>query len=483
MEQSKKLNDINFDILLRQDGDIECKFVCADGSDAGVLVCTAKQVGDLATGLLNAAAASTRLLSSQEPPSIGDTQLDTLISDTVFAFGATKGLGQKVLAVKIGSATVGFSILDERLRGLGRTMIAASWKTNTSVPLTSSLLLLLGDFFSDLGGWVGLLYRRANVRFLRDVSVIGSFVSGRSLHVFRNVAVGNGNPTPAYNAVNRCIYCEAKQYSNDPSIRKFPFGAEHIIAEGLGGTLELPDASCRECEAATGAVVEQDVLGRTMKALRVHLRLKKAGSGSHPKALPLEANVYGERKVLQIPIEDYPIVFFMCAMAPPHIDGPGGAPSILGVTLVRIKHNERQLFQKYSIGSFTTAVWDNYMVCRMLAKIAHSFAVAEVGLDKFKPLLTDLIRTGDLAQMRYVGGVSLMPTVSADNALHRLELGYQRVKNKTYLVSRIRLFANYGSPVYSVIVGESLEKRSVRFRRVFSSWICRVPLFNNREIG
>ena len=48
-----------------------------------------------------------------------------------------------------------------------------------------------------------------------------------------------------YQPVWRCIYCGAAP------TRKGALGKEHIIPQGLGGTLILPRASCRSCEDIT----------------------------------------------------------------------------------------------------------------------------------------------------------------------------------------------------------------------------------------
>src|SRR4051812_27988675 len=41
-----------------------------------------------------------------------------------------------------------------------------------------------------------------------------------------------------------CIYCGATEYA--PGATR-PLGEEHIISEGIGGTIIFPEASCREC--------------------------------------------------------------------------------------------------------------------------------------------------------------------------------------------------------------------------------------------
>src|SRR5258705_11293662 len=51
---------------------------------------------------------------------------------------------------------------------------------------------------------------------------------------------------PLFDPVGHCIYCGATKYTQQADR---PLGQEHIIAEGMGGTLILPEASCKECEA------------------------------------------------------------------------------------------------------------------------------------------------------------------------------------------------------------------------------------------
>jgi hypothetical protein len=53
-------------------------------------------------------------------------------------------------------------------------------------------------------------------------------------------------------AVGRCIYCPALIYSPLEAARKL--GDEHIIPAGMGGTLVLPEASCKSCETATSGI-------------------------------------------------------------------------------------------------------------------------------------------------------------------------------------------------------------------------------------
>jgi hypothetical protein len=462
------------DIILLDDGNIQIKFRVASGD----LVCTVTpdQAASLATNLLNGVSASYTLTNVSGPPPVtgGPIKIDATIPVHNWSFGHTGSQNQKAAVLHIGGTNIAIAVNDEQLRGFGRTLLNASWRIQTAATLRSLLSALFKEFLGDLRFWCALLVSRLAASAKHRATLLAKWFRGRSVRVFRSVSIAQSIPAPRYDPVHRCVYCDASVYSTVPGDRQFPFGGEHIVAEGLGGTVELPQASCLECERATGSIVENDVLGRTMKALRVHLKLKKKGSGPHPKTLPIEATVYGQDKKLELPVEDYPIIFMMMTYGPPNVDGPGGTPGAFRVTVVRIKHDEKELFRKYRIGAFATPYWDNHMLCRMLAKIGHSFAAAELTLKNFSPLLTDLIRKGDMPSMRFIGCDAERPIRPSPDALHVLELGYQRFSNKTYVVARIRLFANYDSPTYLVIVGESLESPIARAKRVFSSRISRM---------
>jgi hypothetical protein len=91
---------------------------------------------------------------------------------------------------------------------------------------------------------------------------------------------------------------------------------------------------------------------------------------------------------------------------------------------------------------------------RMLAKIAHSFAVARMGINKFNPLLLDLILGRTEVVTHLVGG-DLDPPPAVTDYGHSLDLRPEcRVGGRTFVVATVRLFAQFGAPQYYVVVGE-----------------------------
>ena len=257
-------------------------------------------------------------------------------------------------------------------------------------------------------------------------------------------------------------------YSDKPNSRRLPLGAEHVIAAGLGGRVELPEASCQRCEDITGRLVEGDILLRTLKDLRMHLKIR---SKSKPSTLPLTVTDQSKQdRVIQVPIEDYPVILNMPAFGIPPIfhGGAGGNQPVYGFRLVILNYDPLAFQRKYNVASFASPYWDTHMLFRMLGKIGHAFAAAELGTDRFKPALIDMILNGVPDYFNHIGGEPELARNPTSNALHEIGLGYQRVNGKDYVVAKIRLFANHMGPIYYVVVGESLENSVAKLKRVLS---------------
>jgi hypothetical protein len=390
---------------------------------------------------------------------------------------AGEEIDERTMVLHAGEVELKFAVPNSDLRGLARLFSDVS--TACTPKGTPSLLRdVVLDFFADLRTW----YRVARCRLARSARRRATDyldqISGRSLRIFQRIEIADGVTMPRYEPVKKCIYCGEDVYSHRAGVRSSPLGDEHIIAEGLGGTLELPEASCQRCEETTGGFVEGDVLGRTLKALRMYLKLRKKGksAGSLPKTLPLGVPMNGRQQQVEVAIEDYPIMLYLPVFGAPRIGGPGGtARPIYGVARVLMQYKRQELFDKYKIDRFALAPWDSFMLCRMLAKIGHAFAAAELKRERFDPLLADLILKGNADASDLIGGNPDLSINPKSNALHDLGLGYQRIGKKTYVVARIRLFATWGGPVYFVIVGESLESPIARLRRRLSRKISLMP--------
>jgi hypothetical protein len=93
---------------------------------------------------------------------------------------------------------------------------------------------------------------------------------------------------------------------------------------------------------------------------------------------------------------------------------------------------------------------------RMLAKIAHAYATAELGVNGFKPLTTDYIRGKSTDGPHFIGG-DLSGSIWDGRAWHMCQWYRRRsVSGRKLFVVDVQLFAPLNAPVYHVVVGEAL---------------------------
>jgi hypothetical protein len=465
-------NNLNFPVGVQTkplpDGSVECRLMVNE-REVAVTTLTQEDLGDLATNVLSAAGGAFKL--SGRPKPVGHkASVNALPINGIYV--GLSPQNQHVITVLIGEASLSFIVGEIDLRKIGRGLIESAWKRREIEAPAFGLRTIFGEFLVELRTYAGQRTASTLGILRRWFNSAKTRITGRSFRTIRTIDLVIGKEMPRLPSIGECIYCGAKVYSEQPGIRRLPLGAEHIVAEGLGGKLLLPDASCLLCEQITGPMVEGDVLGHTLKAFRAFHKLRSPGGRPFPKTLPLTVPQNGKDTTVEVPIEDYPIMLNMLNYVAPAIlsgETGKGLPSVNAFQFVTIRYNQSELFQKHGITSFSTARWDNVMLCRMIAKIGHSFAVAILGQAKFKPLLLPLIREDDRNGIDYIGGG--VPEEPAIDALHRLSIGYLRGAGKDFVAVQVRLLAKYGAPTYVAIVGESLESPIAKFRRVFSNRI------------
>jgi hypothetical protein len=95
---------------------------------------------------------------------------------------------------------------------------------------------------------------------------------------------------------------------------------------------------------------------------------------------------------------------------------------------------------------------------RFLAKIAHSYAVAKLGVGMFIPFLTRAVRNEyPMNLSHYVGGQVSQYKPKGMVALHDLSIGLcsaPAFKSELIFVN-VRLFAPFSLPSYEIIVGQA----------------------------
>jgi len=246
-----------------------------------------------------------------------------------------------------------------------------------------------------------------------------------------------------YPPVGRCIYC----LSADDDLRR-----EHIIPFGLGGNFVLPRASCRTCETITGRI-EQISLRGMLGPLRTRLALPTRNKKERPQRLPLEiVKQDGSTETRAVEVQDFPQYLITFLMPPPGV--LEGRERVETITLEPRLITSRRPEEPYTEWR-TSLVVQPWAFLRMLAKIAHSFAVAEWGLkvfDTFTPLLAEIILSTSSYASHVIGGVA--DSDGTPTVLHWVHGHILAQEGREFLVVDICLFTLMKAPVFRVVVGE-----------------------------
>lgn len=260
-----------------------------------------------------------------------------------------------------------------------------------------------------------------------------------------------------YDPVGRCIYC-----GGDGSPRGLTL--EHIIPESIGGMLELPEASCHECQVITSAF-EGENAGKLFRPIRRQFKMPSKQRGKKRKAERAKETflvvIDGVKRY--VAADEYPglLMSFVFPLPtvllgiPPTGDSFAGGIS-LG-TLPEFGERLNALRAKYGNKVEFPTRGSAEAVGRLLAKIAHAYAAAEIGLDNFKPYLLGIIRNQDPYLLSHLVGSAVgTPPVSED--LHEIEiLPAEGLGTGKLIAVKIHLFSNYqGMTAHYVVAGERL---------------------------
>src|SRR5262249_16413112 len=238
---------------------------------------------------------------------------------------------------------------------------------------------------------------------------------------------------------------------------------EHIMPESLGGTLKLPQSSCKECQKFTGAY-EGLSARRLFLPIRRQFQFpsKSRGRARREERESETFTVIIDGKKRHIPAKDYPgLLVSFASDYPTVLQGllPTNRSFAGRVTLGKLPDfdaRQSALLAAYGGREVTYPTHGSAeAVGRLLAKIGYACAVAELGIDAFSPYLLGIIRGGDECLLHHVGG-SALEIAPVGEDLHEIELlAPGTLAPHNLVVVKIRLFANYaGMPTHYVVVGE-----------------------------
>jgi hypothetical protein len=271
------------------------------------------------------------------------------------------------------------------------------------------------------------------------------------------------NRSERYPSLGQCLYC------NSPGTAA-SLTEEHIIPKAIGGRLIFEGASCKGCQDQTHAF-EGHALDlyrpiRRQLGFRESLSGRRAAERRQKEKFIVELD--GRR--VKVPAAEFPALMITIDFPPPAIL-TGGEPQDLplsgGIHAVELapEFGERlnAIRQKYRankvgiVGVEKSARTDDGDLGRMLAKIAHSYAVAAAG-ETFKPLLAHIIRGRKPYFLPFYIGCQIV-TQDQPSDLHEVSIVRSGLGSDRYVVVRVRLFSTFNTPAYLVVAGDKAPAR------------------------
>jgi hypothetical protein len=246
--------------------------------------------------------------------------------------------------------------------------------------------------------------------------------------------------------IGQCIYCDSNEE---------PLSKEHAVPYALNGPYTLLKASCRSCADITHRF-ERDCLRDfgLYSAIRAVLRMQSRRK--RPETLPLILDSKGVQRTVQVPLADFPLY-----LPTPHLPPPA---IITGATVTQDVHVDLKFIhitgpsfsdfsQLYPDAEFAGArlSFSPELFVRTLAKIAFCTGVFTLGLAPLRqsPLRQVILGT-DRDPWRWVGSWTGEPMTEPKGA-HAIQV--HASDSDIHVI--MRLFAQFGTPEYHVVLGEA----------------------------
>jgi hypothetical protein len=268
------------------------------------------------------------------------------------------------------------------------------------------------------------------------------------------------SPAKRFPSQGRCVYCLR-------SAMECRLTDEHMMPRSFGGNFILQSGSCTDCAKETHAI-EGHCSGRMFKALRVHHKIPTR----RPKKRPKHLTVLDGKEPANAPPRDVPVSQAPGVVVFPWFEPPGMLAGMLPSNQIKITNwiwytttadsvaRQKKLEASGFSGALAYLDFEPVKFARVLAKIAHCYAAASIGITKFRPLLPAIILGADPNVSHYVGSnaavPSTFPLLPGPTAIHQVGTDTVPIGGASYIYAQIRLFSYFRplTPVYTVVVGE-----------------------------
>lgn len=260
-----------------------------------------------------------------------------------------------------------------------------------------------------------------------------------------------------YDPVGKCIYC------GDTAS---PLSDEHIIPYSLGGLFVLPGASCARHRNLTSLLegrVARGMYGNYRDTQGIQTRHKTRKAERQNKKVAINAKTkFGMPCEVLIPIQELPKVHVSVHLPAPQVlsNQPLTRGSLGSYVKAQLDPDPRamhRLRDRYNIRSpkFTAGIQVETFL-RVIAKIAHAYAVAVYGVDGFSPTLLPIIEGESDHLLQYIGAEAPEQKQSPE----QLSISEIAHNNITYVAVYISLHSFPRLPRYQVIAGIVLSNHN-----------------------
>jgi len=249
-----------------------------------------------------------------------------------------------------------------------------------------------------------------------------------------------------YDPVGSCIYCGASAV---------PLTDEHIIPRGIYGGLVLPRASCLDCNSITSAR-ESRYQNGTIKDLRTALEMPNTDGQRISRPIRIRSDKGDEAKHH---LQDAPSFIFSPILPLPEVlGGSSWLETAIQFQMVVVNPSSARKLQTQHGNFKSTPISFNVIdFSLMIAKIAHSFATAELSpilAAQAEFVLPDLIRgISTITPDAFVGGAP-QSLGERPAELHQIELQKWQVEDRHYIVVRLSLFAFWRTPPFLIVAAK-----------------------------
>ena len=117
-----------------------------------------------------------------------------------------------------------------------------------------------------------------------------------------------------------------------------------------------------------------------------------------------------------------------------------------------LKYNAEELSKYARPGEIVEGIgkFNPFTYGRMICKIAHALGTAEFGANTFVPFLPNVI-LGKSPHITHYLSAQVAPEPDGQG-LHNVQVGWLEKVTPPLLVAYVRLFCNYGTPDYMVVI-------------------------------